>query len=161
MPSYRRDISERSPAWPTLAKHFAFGLAIASSVQAVIDLFYWYTAQWFFIGSERFLAGDALAPMDSFVESLIIMTAITAATAFLPALALTAFCRWRGIPGPAAYVIGGALTGVMAVLVTVSDPFHQAAAVYAAGLGISGAASGYIFWRASLHGINNSEGACL
>lgn len=144
------DTLGKTPAWALFATHFAFGLAVASLVQAAIDLVYWYGAQWFFVGTTRFFQGDVLHPMDSFAQSIVGMTAITAAVALVPALVLTAICRRQGIRGPITYMIGGALTGVSGVLAIVSNPFHGIVTVYAAGLGFSGAVGGYVFWRAGI-----------
>ncbi|PRD42956.1 hypothetical protein C5748_14430 [Phyllobacterium phragmitis] len=55
-----------------------------------------------------------------------------------------------GHPGPITYMIGGALTGAVGVLATASNPFHDIVAVYAAGLGFSGAVGGHVFWRAGI-----------
>jgi hypothetical protein len=140
----------RPADWPMVARYFLTGLATASLLQAVIDLLYWYGAHWYFLGTKRLLTGDVLHPLDSFPASLVGLTAITAAVSLLPAVAVMAFCRWRSIKGPAAYVAGGALTGIIGVLANVSDPLAWTAMVYAAALALSGFASGYVFWRVGI-----------
>ncbi|HXV28959.1 MAG TPA: hypothetical protein VD840_01380 [Sinorhizobium sp.] len=145
----------RPTDWPMAAGNFLTGLAAASAVQAVIDLLYWYGGHWYFfgIGMRRILTGDVLHPLDSFAASLFGLAAFTAAASLLPALAVVAFCRWRNIKGPMAYMAGGALTGAIGAQASVSNPLDSIAFMYVVPLAFSGIASGYVFWRVGIRAI--------
>ncbi|ASY65465.1 hypothetical protein SJ05684_b44830 (plasmid) [Sinorhizobium sojae CCBAU 05684] len=136
-----------------IGANFLAGLAAASVLQAAIDLLFWYGAHWYFLGANPLLAGHVLHPLDSFAASLFGLAAFTAAASLLPALSVVAFCRRRDIKGPMAYMTGGALTGVIGVLASVSNPFASHVLVYAAPLALSGIASGYVFWRVGIRAI--------
>lgn len=146
-------IPTREIDWPKVAGNFLTGLVAASLLQAAIDLLFWYGAHWYFLGAKRLLAGQFLHPLDSFMASLFGLTAFTAAASLLPALAVMAICRRRDIKGPTAYMTGGALTGVISVLASVSNPWASYVIVYAVPLALSGVASGYIFWRRGVRAV--------
>lgn len=145
----------RPTDWPTVAGHFLKGLAAASAVQAVIDLLYWYGGHWYFfgIGMRRILTGDVPHPLDRFAASLFGLTAFTAAASLLPALAVAAFCRWRNIKGPTAYMAAGALTGAIGAQASISNPLDRIAFIYVVPLAFSGIVSGYVFWRVGIRAI--------